>query len=59
MGKLSKLFEMILQGHEQASGITCPSKQISVGYQTHLHKFMTLTGRTGTKMDTDTDMGQG
>jgi hypothetical protein len=31
-GKPSKLFYLILRGHEQASGVSYLSKQISVGY---------------------------
>jgi hypothetical protein len=39
-GKLSKLIEMILQGHEQGSGVSNPSQQISARYQTPLNKFL-------------------
>ncbi len=39
-GQLSKLFDMILRGHEQAFGASRPSKQISARYQTCLNKFL-------------------
>ncbi len=39
-GKPSKLFYLILRGHEQASGVSYPSKQISAGYQTLQNNFL-------------------
>jgi hypothetical protein len=39
-GKPSKLFYLILLGHEQASGVSYPSKQISAGYHTPENKFL-------------------
>ncbi len=38
--KLSKPFDMILRGHERASGVSYPSKQISVGYHAPVSKFL-------------------
>jgi hypothetical protein len=38
-GKLSKLFDIVLRGREQASGVSDPSTQISAGSHTPLNKF--------------------
>jgi hypothetical protein len=39
-GKPSELFYLILRGHEQASGVSYPSKQISAGYHIPQNKFL-------------------
>jgi hypothetical protein len=39
-GKLSKLIDMILRGHELASGVSYPSKQIFAEYHTPQNKLL-------------------
>jgi hypothetical protein len=39
-GTPSKLFDMILRGHVQASGVKYPLEQISAGYHTSWHKVL-------------------
>jgi hypothetical protein len=39
-GKLSQLFGRILQGHEQASKIPYPAKQIFVEHHNPINKFL-------------------
>jgi hypothetical protein len=39
IGKLSKLFDIVLWGHEQASGVLDLSEQISAGSHPSLNKF--------------------
>jgi hypothetical protein len=42
-GKLSKLLDMILLGHEQNSRVSHPSKQFSAGYHTPLNQFLKVS----------------